>query len=99
MDECKPDRQRWYDVPERCAPPPPPIPSKEKNYFVLKNTLTSPATEFFEIESIIGAKKKDNIITIFLRGGLTHDIIFDITKGENGINELFRNLKKAVTGS
>lgn len=80
------------------APPPPSAPSK-KNYFVFKDTLTSPATEFFEIDSIIGAKKRDNIITLFLKGGETHDIIFDIAKGENGVDEVFRNLLKGITGS
>ena len=80
------------------APPPPPAPSK-KNYFVLKDTLTSSATEFFEIESIIGAKKRGNTITLFLEGGVIHDIIFDVSKGENGIDEVFRNLLKGVTGS
>ena len=32
-------------------------------------------------------------------GGETHDIIFDVPKGENGIDEVFRNLLKGVTGS
>lgn len=99
MDECKPDRQIWWDVPKRCAPPPPPVPSSKKNYFVFKDTLTSPATEFFEIESIIGVKKKNNIITIFLREGLTHDIIFDTTKGEDAINEAINILRKEITDS
>lgn len=99
MDECKPDRQIWWGVPKHCAPPPPPVPSSKKNYFVFKDTLTSPATEFFEIESIIGAKKRGNTITLFLKGGETHDIIFDVSKGENGIDEVFRNLLKGITGS
>lgn len=98
MDECKPDRQIWWGVPKHCAPPPPPVPSSKKNYIIFENTLSSDI-EFFEIDNIVGVKKKNNIITIFLRGGLTHDIIFDTIKGDDDINEALNILREEITGS
>ncbi len=87
------------EKPLRCAPPPPlpPILSK-KDYIIFENTLSSDI-EFFEIDNIVGVKKKNNIITIFLREGLTHDIIFDTTKGEDAINEAINILRKEITDS
>ena len=98
MDECKPDRQIWWGVPKHCAPPPPPVPSSKKNYIIFENTLSSDI-EFFEIDNIVGVKKKNNIITIFLRGGLTHDIIFDTIKEDGDINEALNILREEITGS
>lgn len=87
------------EKPLRCAPPPPlpPILSK-KDYIIFEDTLSSDI-EFFEIDSIVGIKKKDNVITIFLKEGLTHDIIFDTTEGEDAINEAINILRKEFTGS
>lgn len=87
------------EKPFRYTPPPPlpPVLSK-KNYIIFENTLSSDI-EFFEIDSIVGVKKKNNIITIFLRGGLTHDIIFDTIKGDSDINEALNILREEITGS
>lgn len=87
------------EKPFRCAPPPPLPPAlSKKNYIIFENILSSDI-EFFEIDSIVGVKKKNNIITIFLREGLTHDIIFDTTKGEDAINEAVNILRKEITDS
>lgn len=86
------------EKPLRHAPPPPLPPMSKKNYIIFENTLSSDI-EFFEIDSIVGVKKKNNIITIFLRGGLTHDIIFDTIKGEDAINEAINILRKEITDS
>lgn len=75
-----------------------PFHHQKKNYIIFENTLSSDI-EFFEIDSIVGVKKKNNIITIFLRGGLTHDIIFDTIKGDGDINEALNILREEITGS
>lgn len=93
------DGNKYRDEkPLRHAPPPPLPPMSKKNYIIFENTLSSDI-EFFEIDSIVGIKKKDNVITIFLKEGLTHDIIFDTTEGEDAINEAINILRKEFTGS
>lgn len=81
----------YYNLDEK------PLRSK-KSYLIFDSTLSSDI-EFFEIDSIVGIKKKDNVITIFLKEGLTHDIIFDTTEGEDAINEAINILRKEFTGS
>ena len=81
----------YYNLDEK------PLRSK-KSYLIFDNTLSSDI-EFFEIDSIVGIKKKDNVITIFLKEGLTQDIIFDTTEGEDAINEAIIILRKEFTGS
>ena len=61
----------YYNLDEK------PLRSK-KSYLIFDNTLSSDI-EFFEIDSIVGIMKKDNVLTIFLKVGLTHDIIFYTT--------------------
>lgn len=93
------DGNKYRDEkPLRHAPPPPLPPMSKKNYIIFENTLSSDI-EFFEIDNIVGVKKKDNVITIFLKEGLTHDIIFDTTEGEDAINEAINILRKEFTGS
>lgn len=59
------DGNKYRDEkPLRHAPPPPLPPMSKKNYIIFENTLSSDI-EFFEIDSIVGVKKKNNIITIF----------------------------------